>query len=86
MHSILQCQLSTNIGPDKRQHKLLNEVLFDNRHLFDVLKKSTILKYRIEGLLFKMFPHHCYRIFKLMKGQIGYDETNLKNLKKGLRV
>ena len=60
-----------NIGPDKRQHKLLNEVLFDNRHLFDVLKKSTILKYRIEGLLFKMFPHHCYRIFKLMKGQIG---------------
>lgn len=47
------------------QHKF-NNTLYNNRHLFSVLKKSS-LKYRIEYILFSLFPRHCVNVYKVLK-------------------
>lgn len=43
------------------QHWALNKQLFNN------LIKSCVMKYMVEGFLFKLFPQHTVRIYKLMQ-------------------
>ena len=45
----------------------LNRHWASNKHLFDNLTKSRILKYMVEGFLFKLFPQYVVRIYKLMQ-------------------
>ncbi len=54
---------------DKQKQSELNDAIYKNRHIFNILAKSTKLKYRFEGLLFSLFPRHCVHIYKIMKGK-----------------
>jgi len=44
----------------------MNKYLYDYRNLYSNLTKSTILKYRIEGFLFKLFPRKSFQVYKLI--------------------
>lgn len=41
--------------------------MYNNKGLFIHLKKSNILKYKIEGLLFSLFPRKTYKVYKFMQ-------------------
>lgn len=47
--------------------KDLNTHWAENKCLFDYLIKSNVWKYRVEGLLFKLFPKHVILIYRLMQ-------------------
>lgn len=47
--------------------KNLNIALMENKSLFKHLRKSTIFKYRIEGILFSIFPRYCLHLYHFMK-------------------
>lgn len=44
-----------------------NNLLFNKKFLFQSLKGASSFKYKIESLLFKLFPRHCVNIYKIMK-------------------
>lgn len=50
----------------KKEKGGLNKSLGDNRILFIHLKKSPMIKYKIEGYLFSMFPSHCLSIYTFL--------------------
>ena len=41
--------------------------MYDNRNIFKYLKKSNILKYKVEGFLFSLFPRKTYQVYRLMQ-------------------
>lgn len=41
--------------------------MYSNRNLFKYLKKSNILKYKVEGFLFSLFPRKTYQVYKLLQ-------------------
>lgn len=47
--------------------KEFRNVLYKKRHLFKYLRKSSILKYKIEGYLFSLFPKYALDIYRLMQ-------------------
>lgn len=49
------------------QVKELNELSYTNRYLFEHLKKANYLKYRIEGLLFSLFPSHVIQVYNMLQ-------------------
>lgn len=44
----------------------INDIMYENKHLFIHMKESKVLKYRIEGLLFSCFSKHVQQIFSIM--------------------
>lgn len=42
-------------------------VLYKKRHLFEYLRKSSILKYKIEGYLFLLFPRFVLDIYRTLQ-------------------
>ena len=56
---------------DNQKHKntikMFSEELFNNRYLFEHLRNSSILKYRLEGVLFTMLPSYCFKIYYLLQ-------------------
>lgn len=44
----------------------LNTLFFNNRFLFQDLIKASFMKYKIEGLLFSIFPSRVVQIYKLL--------------------
>ncbi len=44
----------------------LGNVMYKNKELFKNFKKSSILKYKIEGILFTTFPKHIIPIYKTL--------------------
>lgn len=53
---------------DKKIQSELNNTIYNNRHLFKNLMKSTQLKYRIEACVFFMLPKNCVQVYKIMTG------------------
>lgn len=51
---------------DKRR---LNKELAENSYLLDAFAHSNGVKYRIEGLLFKLFPKSIVKTYNLIKGK-----------------
>jgi len=47
--------------------RTLNIELKKNKSLFKHLRKSTIAKYRIEGILFDILPRHCVQVYKFIQ-------------------
>lgn len=45
----------------------LKTELAENKFLFKHLCKSSILKYRLEGILFSLFPRHCIQIYRFIQ-------------------
>lgn len=52
---------------DKSLKRELRKEWANNKDLFSHLRRSTILKYKIEGWLFSIFPNHSIEIYKLMQ-------------------
>lgn len=51
----------------QNSEKKFTEELLDNTILLEHLKKSSHIKYRIEGFLFSLFPKYTIFIYRLMK-------------------
>lgn len=45
---------------DKQIKKTLNEQIHQHRKLLSIMQKSSILKYKLEGYIFKLFPGRNY--------------------------
>lgn len=52
---------------DKMEQKKMAQQLYNNRYLFKNLIYSRILKYKIEGCLFLLFPRNVITIYKLIQ-------------------
>ncbi len=59
--------LATILNSSKEEQMKLNTCLYSHRHLFTNLLKSPLLKNRVEGVLFSLFPRQYTNIYKLMK-------------------
>ena len=55
------------VDTSKDNQQRLNEAIFNNRSLFMHLKRSTILKYRLEFVLFTLFPRRYVQVYKMLK-------------------
>lgn len=52
---------------DVEMQNNLNTLLYENRHLLDCLIKSSKIKYKIEGLLFRLFPKRYIQTYQFMQ-------------------
>ena len=55
---------------DKRQQKLLDDAIFLSEHLILDMQNASSIKYRLEVFLFRVFPKHYVRIYKILKLRI----------------
>lgn len=55
------------VDTSKENQQRLNEAIYNNRSLFIHLKKSTIFKYRLEYVLFTLFPQNTVQVYKMLK-------------------
>ena len=58
--------LSIIVMFDKREQKAFEEALYGHRSLFGEM--GGLAKYRLERLLFRLFPRHCVTVYRCMKG------------------
>ena len=59
--------LHNSLVMDKVTRVKLNKELYKNKWMFKYLDSGTILKYRIERILFVTFPKHSVFIYRLLK-------------------
>lgn len=45
----------------------LNNIIYENRHLFIHLRKSNILKYKIEGYIFNLLPKMTVQVYQFLQ-------------------
>lgn len=62
----LNISLQNSFDMDIENRKKLTSSFFEKRGLFRYLMASTILKFRIEGFLFSLFPKHTVNIYQLL--------------------
>lgn len=55
------------VHADKENLRKLNEAIYRNRFLFENLRHSTSFKYRLEAILFNLFPRHTVQVYKILK-------------------
>lgn len=65
--SALNQALNNAILMNKSNKSLFIDKIGKNKYLFNSLIKSEGIGYKIEGLLFKLFPKKCISIYKLLK-------------------
>lgn len=58
--------LSIIVMFDNREQKAFEEALYGHRSLFGEM--GGLAKYRLERLLFRLFPRHCVTVYRCMKG------------------
>lgn len=58
--------LNLSYQMEKATKRALNIEWNHNKFLFKHLIKSSILKYRIEGIIFWIFPQYCVQIYKFL--------------------
>ena len=56
-----------NTATQKQAMKKFSWKLYESRCLFRHLLKSSVLKYKIEGGLFTLFPHNAIGIYRMLK-------------------
>lgn len=70
-HNLISSNINSalcHIGQcDKERQRSFDKEMYKHRKLFYHLLKSSVLKYRIEGVLFTLFPRHTGRIYKFMQ-------------------
>ena len=60
LHNIL-------LSEEKEVRSAFNSYLYKNKDLFPYLLKSSISKYKLEGLLFSIMPSRCLLIYRLLQ-------------------
>ena len=63
---LINSALYNLIGADKTIVKKFNAAMNDNRHLFKYLMKSNVFKYKLEGILFSIFPTYTYSTYTIL--------------------
>lgn len=63
----LNTALSHTYTMDNKNLILFNESLYSNFYLFNHLKKSNTIKYKLEYMLFKLFPCNIVKIYQLIQ-------------------
>lgn len=66
-HNHISLMLNNALSVVGDKEKEFTTELYKQRYLFEHLRKSTIMKYKIEGLLFLLFPKYTVLIYKLLK-------------------
>ena len=46
--------------------------LYEKRHILSSFSGASLLKYRLEGCLFRLFPRHCVRVFRLFRQLLSW--------------
>lgn len=65
--TVINASLFNTFQMSKEEISKLNQHWAAHKHLFGNLTKSRVLKYIIEGFLFKLFPQQIVCIYKLMQ-------------------
>jgi len=65
--SNLNHALKNSYGFDKNVNARLNECMFRHRDLFQHLKRSSILKFKVEYWVFSAFPRHTVEAYQFMQ-------------------
>ena len=55
------------VDTSKDNQQKLNEAIYNNRRLYMHLRRSTIFKYRLEFVLFNLFPRKSVQVYKMLK-------------------
>ena len=63
---ILNNALANIVQSDIAEQQKFGRKMYDHRHLFSALWRCS-LKYRIEYVLFRLFPKRCVNIYRMMK-------------------
>lgn len=63
---MLNNSLANILSFDSEKRRQFCSEMYENRHLFTCLSKST-MKYRIESVLFRVFPRHTVMTYRLLK-------------------
>jgi glycosyltransferase involved in cell wall biosynthesis len=63
---ILNNALANIVRSDIAEQQKFGRKMYDHRHLFSALWRCS-LKYRIEYVLFRLFPKRCVNIYRVMK-------------------
>lgn len=63
---MLNNALANIVRSDKAEQQRFGKALYDHRSLFPALWRSS-LKYRVEYVLFRLFPKHGVGIYRIMK-------------------
>ena len=58
------------VDASRDNQQILNEAIYNNRSFFIDLKRSTIFKYRLEFVLFTLFPRKSVQVYKMLKQRI----------------
>lgn len=67
--SAINTALTCNYPLGREDKEKINMILSNNRHFYDDYCNSTLLRYKIEGWLFKLFPNHAVEVFYLLSGK-----------------
>ncbi|WP_321518085.1 glycosyltransferase [uncultured Bacteroides sp.] len=62
----LNMALGISLMMDTDDSRRFSDFFYDNRELIAELKKSSVIKYRVEGRLFSLFPKNCTEIYFFM--------------------
>lgn len=70
-HRLISTHINTAMhcvrGATKEQQREVDEAIYEHRGQLRHLLHSGVMKYWVEGMLFRMFPRHYVRIYKLMQ-------------------
>lgn len=64
--SAINTVLNRNFPLTKEDKQKVNSILSKNRFIYDDYSNTSLIKYKIEGLFFKIFPKHPVDIFYIM--------------------
>ena len=64
---VLNNALYDLLGAGKEITDTFSQDMYRNKHLFTHLIHSGVRKYKIEGVLFTLFPKHTFNLYKLMQ-------------------
>lgn len=64
--SAINTVLSRNYPLSYDDKQKVNKIMYENRYLFRNYCNSTIFRYKVEGLLFKLFPNYVVEVFNFM--------------------
>jgi glycosyltransferase involved in cell wall biosynthesis len=65
--SAINQSLSNAVKMDKETLAVYLKVIVDNKYIFNSLSNLSSIVYKIEGLLFKIFPTKCVKIYNLLQ-------------------
>lgn len=63
---LINSALNNLNGADKLDINNFNDFVNKNRHLFKYLIKSNVFKYKLEGILFSIFPTYTYSTYTIL--------------------